>query len=233
MRTRAELKQSVKDLFHGKWGKAVGLNVIPVLLLLLVNGYNRFYIRSNYDAASSSFIGLYQHLGTRTWWIILLATVIGFGVTYTFLDWVREPNREINPASDSFRVVASPTVFPLLVLSFLISFIVVVGYVLLVVPGIMFSLMYSQSIFVYKDLHEKNPDASIWAGIITSMRLSRQLMQGHKWEFFVLTLSFLGWALLAVPSFGFSNLWVTPYISGTRAAYYNDLEETSELELTL
>lgn len=35
MQTRAELKQEAKNLLKGHWGKAIGLNILQILLLLL------------------------------------------------------------------------------------------------------------------------------------------------------------------------------------------------------
>lgn len=35
MQTRAELKQEAKNLLKGHWGKAIGLNILQILPLLL------------------------------------------------------------------------------------------------------------------------------------------------------------------------------------------------------
>ncbi len=63
------------------------------------------------------------------------------------------------------------------------------------------------------------PDLS--AGEI--LRRSVRMMKGHKWELFVLELSFLPMWLLAVLSFGIAALWVRPYVQSTLAAYYRKL----------
>ena len=56
---------------------------------------------------------------------------------------------------------------------------------------------------------------------LDAISLSRRLMDGHKWECFVLELSFLGWDLLGILTFGVSNiLFATPYKTAVMAEYY-------------
>lgn len=64
-------------------------------------------------------------------------------------------------------------------------------------------------------------DAEI--GATDAITASRKLMQGHKWEYFVLQLSFVGWGILAVCTAGIGFLWLAPYIQATNAAYYRQL----------
>ncbi|MCR5654571.1 MAG: DUF975 family protein [Lachnospiraceae bacterium] len=54
---------------------------------------------------------------------------------------------------------------------------------------------------------------------------SRQLMDGHKWELFVLDLSFLGWAILSALTLGILGVfYVNPYVFSTRAAFYDSIK---------
>ena len=45
-------------------------------------------------------------------------------------------------------------------------------------------------------------------------------MNGHKWELFIMGLSFLGWLILSVLTFGIGLLWLLPYIQVTLRIYY-------------
>jgi len=52
--------------------------------------------------------------------------------------------------------------------------------------------------------------------------LSRKMMRGHKWEAFVLGLSFLGWNILGAMTGGLvSILYVNPYQHATYAEFYS------------
>ena len=51
--------------------------------------------------------------------------------------------------------------------------------------------------------------------------LSRKMMDGHKWEFFLLDLSFLGWQLLGLLTYHVVDIFfVNPYIVSTYSEYY-------------
>lgn len=50
---------------------------------------------------------------------------------------------------------------------------------------------------------------------------SRRLMDGHKMNMFVLDLSFIGWHLLCILTFGIGYIFLTPYINQTKIEYIN------------
>lgn len=60
-------------------------------------------------------------------------------------------------------------------------------------------------------------------GTIEAMSLSIKMMKGNKWKFFVIELSFIGWAILSMLTFGIGFLWLIPYIRLTEANFYRDL----------
>ena len=68
-------------------------------------------------------------------------------------------------------------------------------------------------------------------GIMDVIKASWNMMKGHKWELFVLDLSFIGWILLDILTLGILGLfYVNPYIFSTHAAFYEALKaETNVL----
>ena len=50
---------------------------------------------------------------------------------------------------------------------------------------------------------------------------SRRLMDGHKMNMFVLRLSFIGWDLLCILTFGIGYIFLNPYIQQTNIEYIN------------
>ena len=63
----------------------------------------------------------------------------------------------------------------------------------------------------------ENPDMTARQAIT----LSRKMMQGHKWECFLFELSFLGWHLLGIITFGLVDLFYTnPYKIASFSEYY-------------
>lgn len=58
-------------------------------------------------------------------------------------------------------------------------------------------------------------------GAKEAITLSRRMMDGHKWEAFKLELSFLGWHILSIVTFGLSGIFFSnPYREMTLAEYY-------------
>ena len=86
---------------------------------------------------------------------------------------------------------------------------------LLIVPGIIKAISYSQMYYIMIDHPEMDASAAI--------KKSMQLMEGHKWEYFVLELSFIPWYLLVGLTFGLMYIWVGPYVATTKAAYYREI----------
>ena len=86
---------------------------------------------------------------------------------------------------------------------------------LFLIPGIIAAFAYSQTIYIMLDNPQISPLEAIGA--------SKQLMRGHKFEYFTLQLSFLGWAYLSIFTFGLLGIWLNPYMQVTMANYYNAL----------
>lgn len=91
----------------------------------------------------------------------------------------------------------------------------------LIVIGQFVSIYLSFCFVAVPYIYKENKDMSI----IEIMKLSNQMMKGHKIEYFVLDLSFIGWYLLSTLTCGLLLIWVLPYSSFTMAKYFLDLKE--------
>lgn len=88
---------------------------------------------------------------------------------------------------------------------------------LFIIPGIVKAYSYRMVPYILAD----DPDISAMEAI----RKSREMMNGHKWNTFVLDLSFIGWYLLVAITFEIVGvLWVNPYVDSTNAALYRALK---------
>lgn len=58
-----------------------------------------------------------------------------------------------------------------------------------------------------------------------TIKLSEEMMNGHKMEYFVLVLSFFGWILLGTITFSLGMIYVMPYQNLTFANYYLEVEK--------
>lgn len=93
---------------------------------------------------------------------------------------------------------------------------IVLWSMLFFIPGVIKSYSYAMSKFIAQDNKEKD-----WS---TCHRESIEMMKGHKWQLFVLDLSFIGWYLLGALCFGVGTLFVLPYHFQARANFYMALK---------
>ncbi len=87
---------------------------------------------------------------------------------------------------------------------------------LFIIPGIIAAIKYSQAYFVKLDNPEMNG--------IDCIKKSKEIMNGHKMEFFLLNLSFIGWIILVPFTFGLLAFWLVPYMSMTESNFYNEIK---------
>ena len=63
----------------------------------------------------------------------------------------------------------------------------------------------------------------------TAIKMSRDMMNGHKMECFILDLSFIGWRIIGMITFGLFDLFFTePYEVSTFAEYYANLRKIAK-----
>lgn len=88
---------------------------------------------------------------------------------------------------------------------------------LLVIPGIIKSYQWRLVEYIMVD----NPTMKAWE----ARELSKKLMKGNKWKTFVFDLSFIGWDLLSIITFGIVTLfWVEPFRMHSNAALYSAIK---------
>ena len=88
--------------------------------------------------------------------------------------------------------------------------------VLLIIPGIIKGLAYSMTPYILKDFPELSPNQAI--------NLSIKMMKGHKFDYFWLNLSFIGWYILAMFTLAIGFVWVLPYVQTANAAFYQEVK---------
>ena len=90
-----------------------------------------------------------------------------------------------------------------------------VGMICLVVPGIVMSYSYAMSGYIQAE-HPEFEAEDILA-------LSQTMMEGNRWRFFCLQVSFIGWDILCALTGGLGNLVLRPYKQAAFAAFYREV----------
>lgn len=150
----------------------------------------------------------------------LVTSLISIGVSLTFYDLVL--TKELDSGfMGLFAAFTDNRAVPMLVTWLLDWIWTLLWSLLLFVPGIVKSIAYSQAFYIVKDAVAEGRDLSATEAITKS----RQMMNGHKWEYFYLQLTFIGWSLLACLTLGIGFLWLVPYMRTTDALFYQQLKE--------
>lgn len=87
---------------------------------------------------------------------------------------------------------------------------------LLIIPGIIRSYSYAMTEYIMMDDQEISDNKAI--------EKSMAMMDGKKWKLFCLDISFIGWIILSLLTFGLGFILLCPYIYTARAAFYEDLK---------
>lgn len=232
MKTRGELKAEARELLAGNWGKAILLNIIPILGTVFIGVIVAFLVAlivflinngvfSGGETTINETVNSSASNSGRSFISGLIGTLITTGIAYTTLDWLRTKNNDFSPVRGIFSIFSRKYFVPVLVLYILQAIFTFFWSLLFVIPGLIKTYSYSQTYYIYKDVNEDNDNNSL--NYLDYITLSRELMNGHKFEMFVLQLSFIGWWLLVLVSFGIAAIWVYPYYQTTMSAYYKNL----------
>ena len=137
------------------------------------------------------------------------------GLANSFLAYDRDQS-EVGLIEGMFKKAFDQNYLHKVLGMFLMELFVFLWTLLLIIPGIIKALAYSMTVFILQD----NPELSAYDAI----KYSEKMMMGHKWDLFVLYLSFIGWFILACLTLGIGFLWLTPYVQLSLCEFYEDLK---------
>ena len=173
--------------------------------------YQNYVSSGDFERALTYLTSLIPPRSARVF--ILLLSIVSMiwqaGYTIFILNTVRKSGATYGNLLDGFSITLK-----LILLGFLRTLFITLWSLLFYFPGIIAAYRYRMSLYLLLDHPEM--------GVMECLRTSKQMMKGHKWECFVLDLSFIGWQLLSeLPLIGyFVSLWVTPYVNTTYVLYY-------------
>ena len=93
---------------------------------------------------------------------------------------------------------------------------------LFIIPGIVASYSYAMTGYILAE----DPDLTASQAI----QRSKEMMRCNRWRLFCLQLSFIGWIILCLFTFGIGNLFLNPYQTAADAAFYREISGTGGME---
>jgi uncharacterized membrane protein len=194
MRTNQEYKNLALKNLEGKWANVA---IATFIYLAITAGIGSIFDFTIFQG--SSYI-----------WSILTVPLL-WGYVVFFLRLMRSEDTSLGHLFDGYK-----DFLRIFLAIFLMSIAVAIGFVLLIIPGIILSIGLVMTLFILKD------DEQISA--MDSLKQSWNMMDGHKVEFLWLNLSFIGWIILSLFTLGIGFLFLLPYMYTTFAHYYEDLK---------
>ena len=190
MKENTQIMSEARASLNGKWPLAIG----TFLILLLIS----------MGAALIPVAG--QIIG------ILIAGPLAVGGAYFALNIVRDQVAQTDDLFFSFNNNLSNSILAyLLVVAFAL-----IGFVLLIIPGVIVALALSQTWFILAE----NPSMDSYDAIMRS----RKMMDGFKFKLFKIQLRLLGLGLLCLLTLGIGFLWLIPYQYVVYAKFYEEVK---------
>lgn len=225
--SRIEIKEQAKKLIlTNKLWLAIGL---PILLLGVISA---LFNKANGIVSILSILTALWEIGVAAYVTDILlgkdVVAIGFGdqikAIYSRITWTHVQTY-LYTVLFIFLWALLPFAFMLLMFLnihvlwvFLTMIFIIAAFVVVIIKS------YEYFLAIYLSFH----------GIATNkeaVTLSCHLMNGHKGDLFVLTLSFILWQLLTVVTFGLASVFVAPYLITAQAVFANKIIEKSNQQM--
>ena len=207
MRTNQEYKNAALDRLRGNWtAPVIATLVFTVIALVCSSGQALPYIKAN--------TGMTLWLGGACF-LLMVFVVNPLIVGYDNAMRLFYERGEQDILNNMFKIATTNYLHKVLGM-FLMDLKVLLWTLLLIIPGIIMTFAYAMTPYIL----EEHPEIGAW----DASTRSREMMKGHKFDLFWLYLSFIGWVILGILTFGIGYFWLSPYVSCSEIGFYNDLK---------
>lgn len=201
---RVELKEWAKEKIKGNlWNILLG--ILIMLAVEFVFSFGLGFIQAIFG--NDSFIAYIVSIIVE-----LLLIPLGIGLYSYLVEFINNDNFDKNlifePYERTVNVIGA---------SLLVSLLVIVGCICFIIPGIYLAFSYAMVPYLLatrKDLT-----------ITETLELSRKMMDGHKFDYFVLSISFIGWIILVPFTLGILLIWLYPYMMTATTKFFMNIDE--------
>lgn len=198
--TRQEIKEWSKQKIKGNMWTILGAILIANLVSSITSVIT---VENEFVALAITIVGG------------VLSFIMQIGLVKYMINFITDKQNEIEVLFSKFKDWKQATVV------YLHQFINVFLWTLLfIIPGIIKGYAYSLVTYILAD-NSKISSKEV-------LKLSEEMMNGHKMQLFTLELSFVGWHLLAILTLGILEIWLIPYQQTATAKFLLDVKESYE-----
>lgn len=206
---RVELKEWSKEKINDKlldiWK---GLLVAIAAILVLSLGLAIIQIIFGEESTITKVVSII---------VEFISTPISIGLTAYAINFVRKNELYNGIIFDYFG-----DLLKIIGTMLLMGVIVALGCICFIVPGIYLAFSYMLVPYLLVERRDLT--------ITETLQLSRKMMNGHKLDYFILSVSFIGWILLTPFTLGIILIWLYPYILVATTKFSIDIIDSYEEE---
>lgn len=208
MRSGIEILSYTHRLLKNQWGLAIGTSVayglIAVVLNLVGSSLSGPTIRALIPGLMPDYLDL-------NFFGVLWTGAFSFGYARFVLKLVRQAEPEFEDLFSGFQRWAKVT------WAFIVYFVrVLLWLLLLVIPGLIKFVAYSQLWYVLQDEPQRSAREAL--------KRSEELMNGHKWEYVALILWCTMLVLASIFTLFIGLFWFMPWIAAAQAQFYQEVK---------
>lgn len=202
------IKEDAKINLSGYWSKAV---IITILVWLLTSAFTQGKVVEFSQSGTQV-----SRFNSADFISFIISGPLAFGVAKFYMNAQAGYSVDVGVIFDGFKDIRRTFVFHMVS-----TILIVLWAILFIIPGIIASIRYSMGYYIMIE----NPDVEP----LEALKMSSEMIDGYKMDFFRLVLSFAGWFLLSVVTFGIGFLYLVPYYQMSKLNFYkglkNDLED--------
>lgn len=201
--SNTEFLKKSKEILSANYSKVMLPFFLVFLVQVILQNSQEFYshLFNNYGLYSAITYGIISFI------YISLATI---GLASFGLHIAREEGFEKNKLLEGFKVFQK-----VLAVTLVYFLVIVIGFLLLIIPGIVLSIMFSQVYFLILKTPEKS--------VSELFKESALLMKGYKWQLFILYVRFGFFLILSAFTLFIWTLWLIPQYYTAFALFYDEI----------
>ena len=199
----SEIRNVTKEILKGKYKNVM----LPFLLAILLIGLSQ---------SQDLYTHIYEAYGKTYLFTIgsialFIQGPISIGLATYSLAIANQKDYSYNQIFTGFKYF-----FKALFLFLLFNISFLIGFICLIIPGIIIGLMFSQIFYIIAD----DPET----GVIEAFKKSASLMKNNKFQLFGLGMRYFGLFILGVFTLGIWWLWLIPQAYVSFAIFYKELQ---------
>lgn len=222
--TYSDYRRLGRENLADNWAKSIGVALVALLLGGLIGGTSvtpeiNIHLKDQdisslsdlLNLITASGLGFSLGLGSILGLVqFIMGGAVELGYARYLLNQYRHGDFELNDLFSQFYRFGQG-----FAQAFLRGLYTFLWALLFIIPGIVKSYAYAMTPYIMADNPELTASEAITA--------SKQMMDGHKADLFVLELTFIGWDLLCALTLNIGYIVLNPYKAAARTAFYKSL----------